>query len=429
MNRNPNVVWRRESLGGKTQGFLLFNYKTRGIHFLGEDASRVWELIGRKSLEYISRELNIPLEVLHEFVKELEKRGLISSEKSASSHDRAPDRTEMWRERRFLDAPVFVQYDITNACNLRCRHCVSNSGRALKDELTTQEALRLIEEFAEIGVFQIGFSGGEALLRPDIFEIMHHARELGIKVQLTTNATLIDKRTAKKIRDINPVTVGVSLEGANPESYGRFRGSENFEKAIQGISNLLEQGVPVKIKTAISRDNIEEMEEIVKLASKLKVEAVDMFLLYPMGRASSMKHTALSREEIKEFLHKLSQLRSKYAGKVEVDVDDKPNAFLVDSKLGTSTCGAGVYWAEVLPNGDVVPCIFLSNLKAGNVRESSFREIWQSQVWEPFRDRRNLKGRCGKCEHRYSCGGGCRANAILLLGDSMGEDVLCFYEV
>ncbi len=426
MSNSTDVVWRRETLGGKAEGFLLFNYKTRGIHFLSEDAFYIWRLLQEKTAEEIKGEIGIPSEQLENFAQELKSRGLLSAPETEAE---VRGRTEMWRERKFLDAPVFVQYDVTNACNLRCAHCVTSSGDALKDELSTKEALKLIDQLAEAGVFQIGFSGGEALLRRDIFTLLNHTRDVGIRIQITTNATLIDAEMAKKIKKLNPVTVGVSLEGATPESYGRFRGKENFDRAIAGIKNLVREGVPVKIKTAVSRENLNEMEDIIRLAINLGVDAVDMFLLYPMGRASQMKNLALTREEIKLFLEKLSTLRKKYTGRVEVDVDDKPNAFLVDEDLGTSTCGAGVYWAEVLPNGDVVPCIFLSNLKAGNVRNESFAEIWRSNVWEPFRDRRRLKGRCEVCEYKYSCGGGCRANALLMLGDAYGEDVLCFYGV
>jgi len=426
--RNPNVVWRRETQGGISQGLLLFNYKTRGIHFLNEPASRVWELIEEKSLEEISYLFGLPIEELKKFLIGLSERELLLPEVKGSQSNEY-SHTGMWKERRFLDAPIFVQFDVTNACNLHCAHCITSSGDALENELSTDEALKLIEELAELNVFQIGFSGGEVFVRKDIFQLMERAKELGIRVQVTTNATLVNHTIAERLSALELVTVGVSLEGATEESYGKFRGKENFKRALKGIKILLEYNLPVKIKTAVSRDNIDEMEDIVKLAVELGVKAVDMFLLYPEGRAESMKERTLNREEIKEFLIRLSELRKKYSGKIDVDVDDKPNAFLVDPSLNTSTCGAGVYWAEVLPNGDVVPCVFLKNWVAGNIRKESFREIWNSPLWESFRDRRELRGRCSRCEYSSSCGGGCRANAILMLGDEKGEDVLCFYEV
>jgi len=335
----------------------------------------------------------------------------------------------MWEEKIFFDAPIFVQYDCTNACNFRCRHCITSSGEKLKNELSTEEAIKLIRELGRLHVFQIGFSGGEALARSDIFTLMEEAKKSKLKIQLTTNAALITKEKAKKLKELDPVTIGVSMEGGEKASYEKFRGKGNFIKAVEGIKTLLEYELPVKVKTAVSRENINEIERIINLAKKLGIDSIDMFLFYPAGRGEKMKNSMLSRSEIKEFLEKLNILRKKFRGAVNIDVEDKPNAFLIDRELSHATCGAGAYWAEVLPNGDVAPCIFLKDLCAGNVREKSFKKIWESTLWEPLRDRRFLKGRCSKCEHRYSCGGGCRANAYLMLGDIKQEDALCWYGI
>lgn len=429
VRRNPNVVYRRETRGGTVEGLLLFNYSTRGIHFLEGLAAKLWEVCEGKSAEEIAHSLKLSKAEVERFLGELEARRLVRYKGEGSEGDNEALSTSgkgMWSSRVYFDSPIFVQFDVTNACNLRCAHCVTSSGEPLENELSTQEALSLIDELASLGVFQIGFSGGEALLRRDIFTLMEHAKKRGIKVQLTTNATLISEATAKKLVKLEPITVGVSLEGATKQSYGSFRGEENFERALSGVRALLRHSLPVKLKVAVSRRNLSEVDAILKLALELGVEAVDMFLLYPEGRARSMKGEALSSTEIKEFLTLLARRRREYEGKLAIDVDDKPNAFLVDASLGASTCGAGAYWAEVLPNGDVVPCIFLRSMRAGNVREASFKEIWQGSVWEPLRSRR-LKGRCGECEHASRCGGGCRANALLLLGDIMQEDALCWY--
>lgn len=333
----------------------------------------------------------------------------------------------MWEEEVLFDAPIFVQYDCTNACNLACKHCITSSGKKLEYELTTEEALNLIKELAELEVFQLGFSGGEALLREDIFILMKAAKKFGLNIQLTTNATLVNKKIAKKLKALNPVTVGVSMEGASRESYGCFRGHKNYEAFLKGLKALVEEGLPVKIKTAVSRANVNEIEAIVKFAYDNNVESVDMFLFYPEGRGKSMQSMMLEKKEIREFIERINELRKAWQGRVSIEVEDKPNAFLVDRELSHATCGAGVYWAEVLPNGDVVPCVFLKELKAGNVREKSFREIWKSEAWQAFRDRTKIRGKCRECEHFAACGGGCRANAYLFLNDINEEDVLCWY--
>lgn len=334
----------------------------------------------------------------------------------------------MWAERQYFDGPIFVQFDCTNACNLRCAHCITSSGEAEENELTTEEALELIDGLADIGIFQVGFSGGEPLLRDDIFTLMERAKEKGLIVQLTTNALLVTDEVAERLKEIDPITVGVSLEGGTRETYERYRGKGNFEKVKEKIKILVDHDLPVKIKTAVSRDNIGEIDNIIDLAMDLGVKAVDMFLMYPAGRGERFKEDMLSPSEIRDFLRHLGDKKKEFNGQIEIDIDDKPNAFLVDPELSTSTCGAGLYWMEVLPNGDVVPCMFLKDLVAGNVRTNTLKEIWDSHVWEKFRDRRELKGRCGRCEYRFNCGGGCRANAYLELGDLLEEDVLCWYE-
>jgi radical SAM protein with 4Fe4S-binding SPASM domain len=436
VRRNPNVVWRGETKGGKTEGLLLFNYDTRNVHFLDGIGKRVWEEIESENTESIINSLIAEgrEKEVHGFLKGLGDRKLLlfnreSNEDSPSIEQSSQSEGgKMWCERVYFDAPLFVQFDCTNNCNLRCRHCVTRGGEVLKDELSTIEALSLIRDLAEIGVFQIGFSGGEPLMRKDIFTLMEEAKNLGMKVQLTTNATLIDTERAEKLSALDPITVGVSLEGGTKESYEYFRGKDNFERFVDGVKMMKEYNLPVKFKSAVLRKNLGEIDPIINLALGLGVEAVDMFLFYPQGRGESLAAEKLNPFEIRDFLSILSQKRKELEGKIAIDVDDKPNAFLVDPTLSHSTCGAGVYWAEVLPTGDVVPCVFFSEAVAGNVREEEFKGAWNSRIWEPFRDRRVLGGKCGTCPHAARCGGGCRANGYAVTGDFLAEDTLCWYE-
>jgi radical SAM protein with 4Fe4S-binding SPASM domain len=277
---------------------------------------------------------------------------------------------------------------------------------------------------------------------------MQEAKNLGMKVQLTTNAILVDEESAKKLSRLEPITVGVSLEGGNQESYEFFRGKGNFVSFLKGVKTMKKFGLPVKFKTAILRKNLGEIDSIINLAIELGVElrknlgeidsiinlaielgveAVDMFLFYPQGRGEEFTDEKLNPEEIREFLTLLSKKRKELEGTITIDVDDKPNAFLVDPSLSHSTCGAGVYWAEVLPTGEVVPCIFFSEVSAGNIKEEDFKDAWDSKIWESFRDRRELSGRCGSCVHLDRCGGGCRANGYALTGDFLAEDTMCWY--
>ena len=434
VNRNPDVVYRSETKGGESDGLLLFNYGSRAIHYLEDFSKDIWIGCDGATISEIAKKTGITdTHVLTTFLMELKKRGLVQFtntelEDSGWEKTSSEENGGMWRQRVYFDGPLFVQFDCTNKCNLNCRHCVTNSGQPVEGEITTSEALKLIERLGTLGVFQIGFSGGEPLMRPDIFELMNATREKGIKLQLTTNATLIDDEIALKLSEFELVTVGVSLEGGSKESYEYFRGEGNFEKFIEGVRTLKKHGLPIKFKSAILRKNLTEIDSIINLAIEEGVEAVDMFLFYPQGRGEHLAKETLNPHEIKTFLEKLSKKKQELQGIISIDVDDKPNAFLVDQTLSHSTCGAGVYWAEVLPNGNVVPCVFFKDTVAGNIIKSDFKEAWDSKVWEPFRDRRGIKGVCSKCRHLTRCGGGCRANGYMEKGDFLAEDTMCWYE-
>jgi radical SAM protein with 4Fe4S-binding SPASM domain len=437
VKRNPNVVWREETRGGTTDGIVLFNYETRTVHYLEGHGKKIWEQCEGTAIDELVRKIGAEGNEsdVDEFLKKLEERRLVLTHNIDSGHS-SSSKTDMelyqsgvgmWSNRVYFDVPLFVQFDCTNRCNLRCKHCVTKGGEPFDGELSTNEALKLIRTLGRLGIFQIGFSGGEPLTRNDLFTLMQEAKNLGMKVQLTTNAILVDEESAKKLSRLEPITVGVSLEGGNRESYEFFRGKGNFDSFLKGVKTMKKFGLPVKFKTAILRKNLGEIDSIINLAIELGVEAVDMFLFYPQGRGEEFTDEKLNPEEIREFLTLLSKKRKELEGTITIDVDDKPNAFLVDPSLSHSTCGAGVYWAEVLPTGEVVPCIFFSEVSAGNIKEEDFKDAWDSKIWESFRDRRELSGRCGSCVHLDRCGGGCRANGYALTGDFLAEDTMCWY--
>ncbi len=315
VRRNPDVVWRGETKGGNTEGALRCNDQTRDIHFLEGQGGRIWEQCEGKSIDEIYSLTNgrVSKDDVIIFLKSLRKRGLIvipGEHPETKVRGMLPEPGEgMWRQRTYLDAPLFVQFDCTNKCNLRCRHCVTSGGNPAEGELSTPEAVGLIEELGEIGVFQIGFSGGEPLAREDVFTLMKTVKDHGMKVQLTTNATLVNRDTIGLLKEINPVTVGVSLEGGYKESYEYFRGKGNFERFQKGVREMVESGLPVKFKTAVMRRNLGEINPIINLAMDMDVEAVDMFLFYPQGRGKEFSREMLKPLEIRNFLKSIKENR------------------------------------------------------------------------------------------------------------------------
>jgi len=347
-------------------------------------------------------------------------------------------------------APFLIVWDITARCNLRCKHCYSTAGRPLPKELSTSEVVSVLNDLAELGVAAIAYSGGEPLLRPDFFEILEATRDLGIFPALATNATLINREVAKKLKQVGVGFVQISLDGASPATHDSFRGVEGaFEKTLEGIKNALDQGLFVEVSTTITRFNVNEVDSIIDLCEKLGVNWFMMFNFVPTGRGRFIVENDLSPYEREEVLHKLWSrlkenpglpvlstapqfarvaLQMEGVGEVAVVPTHFYNMTLHGRLKGLSEfvggCGAGRCYAAIEPEGQIQPCVFFP-LTVGNVREIKFSETWDTNpVFWDLRDRDKLKGGCGVCKYKYVCGG-CRARAYGYFGDYLAPDPGC----
>ncbi|GAI00155.1 unnamed protein product [marine sediment metagenome] len=350
-----------------------------------------------------------------------------------------------------LGAPFLVVWDLTHACNLKCKHCYQRADRTLPDELTTGEAKRLIEELADADVVVLAFSGGEPLMRPDFYELAAYARSLGIYVALATNGTLITKEAARRLKELD-IYVEISLDGASAKTHDEFRGVRGmFGRTIDGIKNCVGAGIYTCIATTATKLNLNEMQEMYELASSLGCKRQMIFNFVPTGRGADMADLDLSPEERERLLEQnyanlvsgrgcdvlgtapqLARIALRHAEGVE-GAPLVSAHFAAAADLGEHTrllaefiggCGAGRCYCAIEPNGDVQPCVFMP-IRVGNVREKSFLEIWrESPVLNDLRDRSRLKGHCGECEYRCACGG-CRARAYGYFGDYRMPDPGC----
>lgn len=347
-------------------------------------------------------------------------------------------------------APFLVVWDYTYACNLRCKHCYATAGRSLKNELTTKEALKCVEQLADAGVTTIAFSGGEALIRKDFFEVAGYTRDLGVFPAVATNGTLLTKDIVKKLKKLNLGYVQISLDGACAKTHEAFRGVLGvFEKTVQGIKNCVEVGgIFVEVATTITNLNYMELHEIVELCRDLGVDWFMHYNFIPVGRGKDIVDLDLDpfkRENIIRYLW--HELRS----------DDKMallstapqfSRIAIQEEHGTSTiipshfyncnlpgqlqnlssfvggCGAGRFYCAIRPNGNIEPCVFLP-ITVGNIKHDNFEELWaNNRVLWILRDRDKLQDNCGSCQFRYVCGG-CRARAYAYFGDIRAPDAGC----
>jgi len=349
---------------------------------------------------------------------------------------------------QLLDAPFLVVWNLTDACNLSCRHCYQRAGPKRPDELPTSEKLRVVEELAKVGVVSVAFSGGEPLMAEDFFDVAAKVKEEGMYLAIATNGTLITGDVAKRLRALGTDYVEVSLDFANAKDHDEFRGVEGaFERTLQGIRNCVAEGIFTCIATTVTKLNLQQVPEIIELAKRLKVRRFIAFNFIPTGRGSDAAELDLTPEQREQLLTRL--FHENRVGDIEVlstapqyarvslessgGVNVAPTHFYVgeaswDLKLLAEFiggCGAGRLYCALQPNGDVSPCVFMPGLRIGNLKKESLTDIWHdSHVLSKLRNRESFQGNCGKCEYRFICGG-CRARALAYFGDLLAPDPGC----
>jgi radical SAM protein with 4Fe4S-binding SPASM domain len=344
--------------------------------------------------------------------------------------------------------PLVVSWNLTRKCNLKCPHCYINATtQELKDELTTEEAKKLIDQICEVSRPLLILSGGEPLLRQDVFELVRYGASKGLKMGLGSNGSFIDGTAAKRLKDAGIETVSISLDSHIPEQHDEFRGVRgSWEKAVNAIKALEENGVLVQVNTTLTQQNYHQIDDIMSLAENLGVENFHLFFLVPTGRGVKIADISPAKYEnmIKTTFTKVAQ------HKLNVRPSCAPQFMRIAKDMGLDMsrwirgCLAGLYYCRVYPNGDITPCPYLP-IKLGNVREKSFKEIWfNSDMFKTLRDFNALKGKCGECDYRALCGG-CRARAYglssdfidycgdlhepaELKGDYLTEDPWCVYQ-
>ncbi|HSD57088.1 MAG TPA: radical SAM protein [Methanotrichaceae archaeon] len=317
---------------------------------------------------------------------------------------------------------LIVAWETTSACNLSCSYCRAKAtATPEKEELSTEEALSLIDEIAPLRPMLI-LSGGEPLLRPDIFLLARHAADRGMRVSLATNGTLLTPEIAEKLSSAGVSRVSISLDGASPKRHDANRGPGSFEKSLKGIESLRGR-IDFQINFTITNRNEGETLAIFVLAERLGANALHFFFLVPTGRGR--EDDLISSERQEKLLHLIDEERSRRSLGVQVTCAPQ---FARIARAGTGKrrsggCLAGTSFVFVSRKGDVYPCGYLPVL-AGSIREKKFIEIWEkSPVFMALRER-NLLGLCGDCSFRLACGG-CRARAYAKTGDYLESDPLC----
>ena len=300
-----------------------------------------------------------------------------------------------------------------------------------------------MDAIASISRPVIILTGGEPLLRPDIFDLARYGSDKGFRMVMATNGTLITEKIAGAMKASGIQRISISLDGPDAKTHDAFRQVKGaFKASLQGIEIAKKEDLPFQINTTITKMNLHLMVDILNLAVDLGAVAHHVFLLVPTGRGKELQDQEISALDYEKTLHwlyeqmdqvplqlkatcaphyyRILRQRSKKEGKKITSQEHGLDAM-------TRGCLGGISFCFISHMGQVQPCGYLE-LNCGNVREKPFQEIWAtSNVFQNLRDTDGYQGKCGRCEFRKVCGG-CRARAYEISGDYMSEEPYCIYE-
>lgn len=368
----------------------------------------------------------------------------------ALRHERKAERLPAHLLQFSADLRPLVVWNMTNRCNLRCQHCyISAEDRSYADELTTEEAKSFLADIGRMKCPVILFSGGEPLVRKDIFELAAHATACGLRPVVSTNGTLITPEVAAKLGASGIRYVGVSLDGG-PAIHDAFRGREGcFDEAIAGLRNAKAAGLTTGARFTVTADNEGELDSVIDTVVREGIPRFCMYHLVYAGRGQDIAQRDTGIAAKRRIIESISErTMDLHAAGVQVEiltVDNHADGVYLYQRVRETQperaaevyellrmhggCSAGTKMSNVDPRGGVHPCQFWPHATLGNVRERPFSEIWSDESNDLLRKLRakseHLKGRCGECGYQEVCGG-CRVRAEYVTGDLWAADPACY---
>jgi len=348
----------------------------------------------------------------------------------------------------FNERPYIAIWELTQACDLACVHCRASAQPERHPlELTTEEGKSLIDQIAMMQIPVFVLTGGDPIRRPDLFELIRHARKAGVRVSLTPSATpLLTRDVVIRLKDAGIARLAISIDGATAATHDAFRGmSGSFARSLDAIRWANEIGLPVQINTTFSRRNLDEIDAIVALMETLRIALWSVFFLVPTGRGKLSD--LLSADEFEEVFARIYQLSKNSSFDIKTTEAQHYRRFVLQQRASERKAGDSRVESEKVADsigraprglndgkgfvfishtGEVFPSGFLP-LSAGNIRHQPLSTIYrESPVFLNLRDTSKLEGKCGACEFKEICGGS-RARAYALTGNPYGEEPCCVY--
>ncbi|MBI5208469.1 MAG: radical SAM protein [Elusimicrobia bacterium] len=344
--------------------------------------------------------------------------------------------------------PKWIAWEVTSRCNLRCIHCRAASagqeGKTCRAESTTAEAKALIDDIAGFCSPVLVLSGGEPLLRPDIFELARHGADRGLRMALATNGTLVTDAACRDMKAAGIRIVSLSLDGPTASVHDDFRRQPGaFAGTLKAAEAFRRHGIEFIVNSSFTKRNQPHIQAVCDLAKSIGAKAWYLFMVVPTGRGKDLLDELVSPEDYERILE-WHYKAERQEGDLLMRPTCAPHYYRIVRQMarqegvrlnqrslsfstgGGKGCVAAQSIAFIDAHGDVHPCSYFPG-SAGNVRTTPFRRIWEdSKLFLSLRDFKGYKGRCGACEFLKVCGG-CRARADLMAGDPLAEEPLCGY--
>jgi radical SAM protein with 4Fe4S-binding SPASM domain len=310
-----------------------------------------------------------------------------------------------------MEWPIDIAYlEVTNTCNLNCVHCYKEAGMSHGGELDKKGWISVIDSLASLGVVSIAVTGGEPLLRKDIFDILEHIVDNAIGLNLFTNGILLSEDVVCRLEDITPEKVMVSVDGTR-ETHQKIRGENTYDKTVEGITRLVNHGIPVRSNTVVYTENVEELSDIIQTLIDLGVREMVFDRFMGAGRGREHENLIPPLEIGERVSQQCRTLEEKTPQRIEL----KFTSEMQNTESPYSFCGIGTSMVTITAQGDVVLCPVLSGPEytAGNLGEEGLESLWKnSTVFEPFRQCTPENMVCGTCSHVLECRGGCKARVL-----------------
>jgi radical SAM protein with 4Fe4S-binding SPASM domain len=299
---------------------------------------------------------------------------------------------------------------ITHDCNLKCAHCFATENADHYNQLLNDDDwMALIDQLALIDNSRLFFTGGEPLVHPSFIKLAKYASEKDIPIIIGTNATLIDKNMARNLRDIGVNEVRVSIDGSTSNTHDFLRGEGALEKTKIGVKSLVDIGIPVICRTTIYKNNYNDLESIAHMLIDLKIIDWELKNILPSGRATintELMNTTIERNYALESVLKISNDSQFEQIKIKLMEGTLNRNVTVPKCIKVAACPAGIRMMVAQPNGNIVPCGYLSKQVIGNVKCNTLVDV--RERWA-IMEKENLPSGCQSCKNKDICKGGCRA--------------------